>query len=157
MDVISLFRYKTIAPFLLSKHTSAGYRLYRYFSRRHLAPFLELFAEGLERPAFLIGIDERIKGGYSHTAVLTHYARQSALRPLHASLQARNPVSYAGKSLEYRLLHPRDFRYDGPSGIEAILVDDIITTGSTLGEAHRVLKETGVEVLFALTLADARE
>ena len=157
MDVVSLFRYQTIAPFLLSKHTPAGYRIYRYFAREHLRPFLQAFAEGLERPAYLIGIDERPRGGYSHTAVLTHVSSTATLRPLHASLLAGNRVEYAGKSLNFRLQNPRNFHYEGPVGVEAILVDDIVTTGSTLSEAHGVLRRAGVEVLFALTLADVRE
>ena len=157
MDVVSLFKYRNIAPFLLTKHTPIGYRLYRYFARMHFAPFLEAFAEGLERPACLIGIDELPRGGYSHTAILSHYGSVRGLESLPASLIAKNRVDYAGKTLQYRLENPRDFRYRGPSDIEAILIDDIITTGSTRGEAHRLLRASGVEVLFALTLADASD
>ena len=77
--------------------------------------------------------------------------------PQHASLMAQNRVNYSGKSLQYRLEHPRDFVYTGKSGIDVILVDDIITTGITLQEAQKVLMENGVNVLFALTLADVEE
>ena len=157
LDVISLFKYRNIAPFLLSKHTPTGYRLYRYLARRQVAPFLEAFAEGLERKAYLIGIDESPRSGYSHIAVLTHYGRVAGLQPLHASLIAGNRVDYSGKSLQFRLQNPRDFRYHGPSGIDAVLIDDIVTTGSTLGEAYRLLQASDVNVLFALTLADARD
>ncbi|WP_292654117.1 ComF family protein [Nitratifractor sp.] len=156
LDVVSLFRYRNIEPFLLSKHTPAGYRLFRYFGRRHIAPFLEAFAEGLEAPARIIAVDERPRGGYSHTALLARYGAVSGLTPLHGVLPAANQVHYVGRSLQFRLENPRDFHYNGPSGIDAVLLDDIITTGSTLGEAHRVLRENGVNVLFALTLADAR-
>jgi len=156
LDVVSLFRYRNIEPFLLSKHTPAGYRLFRYFGRRHIAPFLEAFAEGLEAPARIIAVDEQPMGGYSHTALLARYGAVPGLSPLHGVLRARNRVRYAGRSLRFRLENPRDFRYTGPSGIEAVLLDDIITTGSTLAEAHRVLRDNGVNVLFALTLADAR-
>jgi competence protein ComFC len=41
--------------------------------------------------------------------------------------------------------------------VHAILVDDIITTGITLQEAQKVLMQHGVNVLFALTLADVEE
>ena len=157
MDVISLFRYRNIEPFLLSKHRPEGYRLYSYFGRRHIAPFLAAFAEGLEEPAYLLAVDENPQGGYSHTALLAHGTRLRLLRPLHGTLPATNRVHYAGKSLDYRLKNPRNFVYRGPSGIRAILLDDIITTGTTLAEAHSVLSAHGVEVLFALTLADARD
>jgi competence protein ComFC len=66
-------------------------------------------------------------------------------------------VNYSGKSLQYRLEHPRDFVYTGKSGIDVILVDDIVTTGITLQEAQKVLMEHDVNVLFALTLADVEE
>jgi competence protein ComFC len=157
LDVVSLFRYRSIEPFLLSKHTPAGYRIYRYFGKRHIAPFLEAFAEGLEEPARLLPVDESVRSGYSHTALLAHPGRFGKLRPLHGALRARNPVSYAGKSLRFRLENPRDFVYAGPSDIPVVLLDDIVTTGSTLSEARKVLEAHGVEVLFALTLADARE
>ena len=157
LDVISFFGYKSIEPFILSKHGPVGHRLYRYFGRRHFAPFLKAFAEGMDGEARLIGIDENVCSGYSHTALLSRFGRQPRLRPLHGRLKARNRVDYAGKSLQFRLNNPRDFYYDGPSGIRAILIDDIVTTGSTLSEAHGVLLSHGVEVLFALTLADARD
>jgi competence protein ComFC len=66
-------------------------------------------------------------------------------------------MSYSGQSLEFRLSNPRKFTYTGKKNIDAILVDDIITTGTTLQEAMIVLKKNGVRVQFALTLADARE
>jgi len=157
MDVVSLFRYKNIAPFLLSKHTPSGYRIYRYFGRRHIAPFFAAFAEGLEEPTRILPIDESIRSGYSHTALLAHSSHFGYLRPLHGALRARNPVSYAGKSLRFRLENPRDFVYEGPPNIQAVLLDDIVTTGTTLSEARRILESHGVEVLFAVTLADARE
>ncbi|WP_456391796.1 ComF family protein [Nitratifractor sp.] len=157
LDVVSLFRYKNIAPFLLSKHTPRGYRLYRYFGRRHIAPFFEAFAEGLDEPALILAVDESVEHGYSHTALLAHWSRFENLRPLHGALRASNRVSYAGKSLQFRLENPRQFVYRGPKGIKAVLLDDIITTGTTLDEARSVLESQDVEVLFALTLADARE
>ncbi len=157
LDVISLFPYRTIAPFLLRKHSPVGYRIYRYFAKRQIAPFLEAFAEGIDGRVWLIGIDEFPASGYAHTAVLTRYGRVRKMPNLSAALVAKNRVNYAGKSLRYRLAHPRNFRYRGPSGIRAVLIDDIVTTGATLREAYTVLRDSGVEVLFALTLADARE
>ncbi|WP_292663743.1 ComF family protein [Nitratifractor sp.] len=156
LDVISLFGYRSVSSFILSKHYPAGYRIYRYFAREHFAPFLQAFSEGLEQEAYLIGIDGKPAGGYAHTAVLSRYAAVPGLRALPASLIARHRVDYAGKSLQFRLENPRDFEYRGPRGIQAILIDDLVTTGSTLAEAHRLLQRSGVEVLFALVLADAR-
>ena len=52
----------------------------------------------------------------------------------------------------YRAVKPENF-----AGRRVLLVDDIITTGSTLGECARVLKEAGAAEVLCLTLADARE
>jgi len=157
LEVVSLFRYSTLEPFLLTKHTAAGYRLYRYFSKQFLKSFLDDFASHIDEPVTLIGVDERSGGGYSHTALLSHHASSPKIRAIHSKLLAQNPVKYAGRSLQFRLENPREFRYTGETGIEAILIDDIITTGVTLQEAQQELERHGVEVLFALTLADARE
>ena len=70
---------------------------------------------------------------------------------------AQNRVNYSGQDLQSRLENPRDFLYKGKSNIDVILVDDIITTGITLQEAQKVLLSHGVNVLFALTLADVEE
>ncbi len=58
--------------------------------------------------------------------------------------------------LDFRLDNPRGFVYNGLSDIDVILVDDIITTGLTIQEAKEKLEDNGVRVLFAITLADAR-
>jgi len=157
LEVISLFGYKDISHLLLSKHTPSGFRLYKYISKVVLKPFLQEFASNIDEPVSLIAIDERVgKSGYSHTAIMSHYAQNDKIVPQYAKLIATNNISYAGKSLQYRLDHPREFEYRGKSDIEAILIDDIITTGTTLNQAQIALSSYGVEVLFAVTLADAR-
>ena len=75
---------------------------------------------------------------------------------LYSTLHSKSSVKYAGKSLEFRLSNPRNFEYKGPKEIDVILVDDIVTTGTTLNEAKEVLKKYGVNVLFCLVLADLR-
>jgi len=87
---------------------------------------------------------------------LTHAMRHKNVKILHAKLMAKNSIKYAGKSLQFRLENPRRFHYSGLKIIEVILVDDIITTGTTLNEARQLLEKNGVEVLFALTLADVK-
>ncbi len=156
LDVVSLFGYKSIEPFLLTKHTPVGHRVYKYFGQKFVAPFLEDFAQNIFVPVTLVAIDEKVKHGYSHSALLMHYIDHPMVRPDHARLLSRNSVNYAGKSLQYRLDHPRNFIYTGKNNIDVVLVDDIITTGTTLQEAQMVLKKNKVNVLFALTLADAK-
>ena len=155
LDVISLFAYKNIEKYILSKFDSSGYRIYRYFAKMHIKPFLASFEEGIDRECYLIAVDERVDRGYSHTAILSHYGSTKNIKPLHTVLRAKNRVEYAGKSLEFRVSNPREFIYSGPRDIDVILIDDIITTGLTLNEAHTTLKQHGVNTLFALTIANA--
>ena len=89
---------------------------------------------------------------------MVHYGGlKSGATALHNVLKAQNRVKYAGESLEFRLNNPRNFFYSGPNDIDAILLDDTITTGTTIEEASRVLKDHNVNLHFALTIANAKE
>ena len=157
LDVISFFKYSTLESLLHTKHKPEGYRIYKALANLTLKPFIEEFVESDDRDVYIVGIDEYVKSGYAHVALLTRAMRRRSSIPQHSALMAQNRVNYSGKSLQFRLEHPRDFIYKGKSNIDVILVDDIITTGITLQEAQKVLMEHGVNVLFALTLADVEE
>jgi len=157
LDVISFFKYSTLESLLLTKHKPEGYRIYKALAKMTMKPFMEEFIESDDRDVYIVGIDEHVKSGYAHVALLTHAMKMKHAIPQHSSLMARNRVNYSGKTLQYRLEHPRDFVYMGKNDIDVILVDDIITTGITLQEAQKVLTAHGVNVLFALTLADVEE
>jgi len=157
LDVISFYKYATLESLLLSKHTPEGYRIYKALAKMTMQPFIEEFVEADARVVYIIGVDEYVKNGYAHVALLTHAMKTKYSVPLHSSLMAKNRVTYAGKNLQFRLENPRNFIYTGKSNIDVILVDDIITTGITLQEAQKVLIQSGVNVLFALTLADVEE
>jgi len=156
LEVVSLFHYSVIEPFLLTKHTPLGYRIYRYLGQHYIAPFIEEYRRQEGRPFGVIGVDEHVGHGYAHTALLTRAIRHPDISVTHGALLARNRVNYAGKTLQYRLDHPRDFRYAGMEKQEVVLVDDIVTTGITLQEAVGALRRHQVDVLFAVTLADAQ-
>ncbi|RUM72158.1 MAG: ComF family protein [Sulfurovum sp.] len=156
LDVISFYKYTTLEPLLLAKHKPEGYRIYNALAKMTMKPFIQEFIESIQENIYIIGIDEYVKHGYAHVALLTRAMKSKYAIPLHGALMAQNRVNYAGKSLQFRLENPRDFRYRGTSHIDAILVDDIVTTGITLQEAQKVLLAHGVNVLFALTLADAK-
>lgn len=157
LDVISFFKYSTLETLLHTKHKPEGYRIYKALANRTMKPFIEEFVESDERDVYIVGIDEYVKSGYSHVALLTRAMKTKNSIIQHSVLMARNRVNYSGKKLQFRLENPRDFLYKGPSDIDVILVDDIITTGITLQEAQKVLISHGVNVLFALTLADVEE
>ncbi len=157
MDVISFYRYSTIGSLLHSKHKPEGYRIYKALAELTVKPFMEEFVENNDGDVYIVGIDEYVKSGYSHVSLLTRAMRTKTSIPQHAKLMATNRVNYSGKSLNFRLHNPREFIYTGKEDVHAILVDDIITTGITLQEAQKVLMQHGVNVLFALTLADVEE
>lgn len=157
LDVISFFRYSTLESLLHTKHRPEGYRIYKALANMTMKPFIEEFVESDDRDVYIVGIDENVKSGYSHVALLTRAMKTNFSIPQHGSLMAKNRVNYSGKTLQYRLEQPRDFVYTGKSGVDVILIDDIITTGITLQEAQKVLTAHGVNVLFALTLANVEE
>ena len=157
LEVYSFYNYQYIEDLLLTKHTPQGYIVYKAFGKMVFKKFIQNFMKHDERDIYVIGIDEHVKFGYSHVSLLTHQMKHPNVKVIHGKLLAKNPISYAGKNLQFRLENPRDFKYRGKRGIQAILVDDIITTGTTLKEAKQVLEQSGVEVLFGLCLADVRE
>jgi len=154
MDVISFYRYATLESLLHSKHKPEGYRIYKALAEMTMKPFIKEFVENNDGDVYIIGIDEYVKSGYAHVSLLTWAMKMKTSIPQHAALIATNRMNYSGKSLQFRLDHPREFVYTGVEDVHAILVDDIVTTGITLQEAQKVLMQHGVNVLFALTLAN---
>ncbi|UFH60417.1 ComF family protein [Sulfurovum mangrovi] len=157
MDVISFYPYSAIESLLHTKHKAEGYRIYKKLAKMTMKPFVKEFAESLESDVYILGVDEYVGSGYSHTALLTRELGTKYTKIMHGKLLAQNRISYSGKDLQFRLNNRRNFNYTGKKDIDVILVDDTITTGITLQEAQNVLLQHGVNVLFALTLADAKE
>ncbi|BAF69551.1 ComF family protein [Nitratiruptor sp. SB155-2] len=152
-EVISFYEYSEIAPLLHTKHHYIGASVFTIMARNSFA----MFGKHFDQKATAVAIDDRIKrSGYSHTAILANALKSAVIQVCYGVLRAKNDVSYSGKSLQYRLNHPRGFEYKGPK-TDIILVDDIVTTGTTLKEAYSEVKRRGANPLFALTLADAQE
>lgn len=153
IPVYSFFPYGEIEPLLLSKHTDVGYYIYTLLAKRAFGAFAKEWS--YENRVASIGIDDHIKSGYSHTAVLNRALRSPLIIPHYGKLRSSNPHKYAGKSVEERLMNPRQFRYMPFEYDEVILVDDIVTTGTTLSEAAETLHAHGKKVILCLTLSDA--
>ncbi len=149
LDVVSFYSYDELEPFLLSKHLPHGWLVYNIIA-------YETFknVDIPDKEIYALPIDDDSSGGYSHTALLAKCLKRRGYTPLWSVLRAQNRVSYAGQPLSFRLQNPRKFSYSGPSGIEAVLVDDIVTTGLTLQEAYGELRRNGVEISTAFVLAD---
>ncbi len=157
LAVYSFFKYQHIEDLLFTKHTPQGFQVFKALAKLSFKPFMKKFIQEDARTIYVLGIDENVKSGYAHVALLTHEMKMKNVKVQHAKLMARNKVNYSGKKLQFRLENPRDFVYTGKKGIEVILVDDILTTGTTLIEATSVLRQSGVKVLFALTLAGVEQ
>ncbi len=153
--VISFYRYGEIAPLLKTKHTHIGQAIYKILADNSLHLFAQNFS--FDTPLYAVGIDDHVKHGYAHTAILAKALQSESITPLFRKMRAGNSISYAGKSLQYRLKHKRNFSYHDSRHRDLILVDDIITTGTTILEAKQAVEKAGSTPVFALTLADARE
>ena len=154
-EVISFYKYSDIKDLLHTKHKFIGSFVYNILAKESFLKFATNFK--LDSMVFSLSCDDDISSGYSHNAILNKYLKSSFITPVHSVLRATNSVKYSGKSLQFRQNNPRNFIYKFKPDIDAILVDDIITTGTTINEAKETLKKYNVNVLFALTLADARD
>ena len=155
--VYSFYKYSDIKGFLKTKHTYLGYKIYTLLAKNSFRKFALEFVDDHDKKIYAFAIDDKLSPEYSHTAILTKALKSKYITPKYNKLRAKNTVSYSAKTLEYRLKNPRNFNYTFKQDIYAILVDDIITTGTTLSEAKALLEKNSVNVLFALTLADARQ
>jgi competence protein ComFC len=144
LDIYSFYRYSEISTLIKSKYAVYGSRVLRILARNSLAYF------PIPKSAYLIPIDDKVKNYFSHTAVLVKAMNHQAI---FGSLRASKDIQYAGKSLTFRKENPREFIYTSKKDIDVVLIDDVVTYGITLSEAKRVLSRSGVNVLFAITLA----
>lgn len=154
LKVYSFYQYSEIANLLHTKHTYIGAKIFAQLSKHSMLSFLKAF--DFPQGAYGVPIDDHVRHGYAHSAVLA-YELRSVIKPLYKSLRAQNGQTYSGQKLAFRQSHKRDFIATCKEGIDAILIDDIVTTGTTLQEAQKVLEKQGVNVLFALVLADVKE
>ncbi len=153
IQVISFYKYEDIKELLHTKHSDLGYYIYSILADLTFKKFAQEFT--FHEKIASISVDDRVKSGYSHTAILNKALASKTITPRYTRLRSKNDITYSGKTKEYRLNNPRNFTCKKFTENNAILVDDIITTGLTLSEACNTLTCKGKEVLFCLTLADA--
>lgn len=153
IDVLSFYRYDELQPLILTKHTELGFHLYKLLAKLSFEKFAQKFS--WENSVASIAIDDNPnKSGYAHTAILNRALKSKTIHPLYNKLRARNSVSYSTKSKIYREAHPRNFKFNNFKQKDVVLVDDIVTTGTTLKEAICTLEKHNKDVLFCLTLCD---
>ena len=152
IEVLSFYKYEDIKELLHTKHTDLGFYIYTILAKNSFQAFINNF--DFDEKLVSIAIDDNVESGYSHTAILNRSLTRRNITPLFNRLRARNRVSYAGKTKAFRLQNPREFQVKKFRQNDVILVDDIITTGSTLTQACAALQREGKEIAFCLTLCD---
>ena len=155
IPVYSFYKYQDIESLLLTKHTDLGHYIYTILAKNSFLPFAQNFEYNSNIAS--LSIDDHVQNGYSHTAVLNKALKSRWIKPHYAKIRAKNKIAYSGKDYQFRLLNPRDFQVAEFIDEDVILVDDVITTGLTLTQAVQALQKEGKNVLFCLTLADARK
>ncbi len=126
----------------------------------------ELLAGCSDKHLLLIPVpmhkNKRRERGFNQAELIAR-AAVKRLRPVELAtnvmVRQRATVSQVGLSREERITNMRDaFRVRDRRlvrGRTVILVDDVMTTGTTLSECARVLKQAGAERVWAATLARA--
>ena len=152
--VYSFYKYSEIEELLKTKHTYIGSSIYKILASYSF----KYFANNFSFPSlvYALPIDDKIKSGYSHTAILANQIKSKSIKVKYSKLRATNDLSYSGKSLDYRLKNPRNFKYKFKKDVDIILIDDIVTSGTTINEAKNTILKNGSQPLFAITLADAK-
>ena len=145
-------------------------RRFKYHGTYDITPTFAEMLEELIRPhlgeaegAVVIPIPiskERLRErGYNQAELLAQSLAEKISRPLENKvlLKIKNTPSQTSLSGRERILNVRDsFAVRNPekiSGREIILIDDISTTGATLSEAARVLKQAGAKKVIGLVVA----
>ena len=152
--VYSFYEYEDIKEYINSKYEFYGDRIFNILGKLSFRKFANNFT--FTQKIISLSVDDITTHEFSQSAILNSHLKSKHIKPIYNTIQASNKVKYAGKSLEYRQKNKRKFKYTGEKNLKIILVDDIVTTGSTLNEAKNILNKYNCEVLFALTLSDAK-
>jgi len=151
--VYSFYKFDEVKDFINTKYEFYGDRVFSILASLSFQKFAQNFH--YENEVYAIAIDDHTRHEFSHTAILSKSLKSKYIIPSFNKLKASNIVKYAGKNLEFRKKNKRNFIYKGKSKVQVILVDDLITTGSTMLEAKEVLESYDCEVLFGLSISDA--
>jgi competence protein ComFC len=150
--VYSFYKFEEIKEFINTKYEFYGDRVFNILASLSFTKFAQNFS--YENDIYAIPIDDHTRHEFSHTAILAKHLKSKYIIPKFDVLKATNIVKYAGKDLDFRNKNKRNFLYKGLSNIQVILVDDVITTGSTILEAKEILANYNCEVLFVLCISD---
>lgn len=160
------------APFVYDRLMRESIARYKYSGRREYASFYaeEILRKCAREAVFwkgevLVPIplhpSRRRKRGYNQAALLARELSKRCGIPVDEKLLFRTRKTRAQKELndQERLTNLKNAFSVREGNIpykNIILIDDIYTTGSTIDEAARVLKENGVQTVFFLCICVGR-
>lgn len=151
--VYSFYKYSEIKNLLHTKHTYHGSKIFAQLTKHAILPLVKTFTC---KEVFSLPIDDHVRSGYSHSAVIAN-GLKNQFKPIYKGLRAKNKIRYSGKKLHVRKKEKRNFTLTCKENIDVVLIDDIVTSGATLSEASLTCKHNNINVLFAIVLADAKE
>jgi predicted amidophosphoribosyltransferase len=127
---------------------------------RHLAGLLvnRLVAEGLHDDYDAVTWApttgrRRRERGFDQAEVIARTAARQLHLPSRRLLVRRGGSGQTGRSRSERLHAPEFAARPGVAGLRVLLVDDVVTTGSTLAAACTALEQAGAEVVPAAVAA----
>lgn len=150
----SFYSLSELEDLLNSKYHFFGDKVFNILAKLSFEKFAQNFS--FDSKILAIPIDDHTRHDFSHTAILANHLKSKFITPKYNTLKATNIVKYAGKDLEFRQKNPRKFKVTKLSNQLTILCDDLITTGATIKQAKDALEKENNQVLFSLTLADAK-
>jgi len=159
MVVISFFKYSEIDFLLKTKNSYVGSYILKILTQNSIKTFINGNSfDKLGDHVGIVPIDDRpSEAGYSHTALISKQIENQTFKPCFNTLRANNDVKYQGQSREFRENNSREFHFNQQKCKypTMILVDDIITTGSTFRQAKREIYNhyDKFHIFFGVTLA----
>lgn len=156
LKIYSVYNYEDISFLLNLKYYAMGSRVIKILSKKASKHFEKTHGEFFKQhKVYGVGIDDNPKKGYSHTGVILRVF-SSLIKPIYGELIAKKSIKYAGKNLAYRQQNPKDFTYYSGAK-DVVIIDDIVTTGSSMLQAKRCIEKAGGNVLFGIVLSDAKK
>jgi competence protein ComFC len=150
----SFYGYEDIKKLINTKYEFYGDKIFNILGKIAFKKFASNFE--FNEIIYAIPIDDHTRHNFSQSAILTKYLKSKYIQPVYSTLKAINTVKYAGKDLKFRQKNKRNFQYNGAKNLKVILIDDLVTSALTILEAKNILEKNFCEVLFTLTLSDAK-